>query len=133
MAKGYCSKRYCLGDEECTDYAWRLFRQAIQKTNDPYHMLLWVGKTYADLGFFADACEVLLELCSRFDNADARRLLAEVRWWRDNAQRIPWIPPAGDGSRNKRMMHFIDPNAPTDAEVIRFMRQKTRAKRGAPK
>ena len=131
--KGLLLEAYCLGDEECTDYAWPLFRQAIQKTNDPYHALLWVGKTYADLGFSADACEGLLELCSRFDNADARRLLAEVRWWRDNAQRIPWIPPARDGSRYKRMMHFIDPNAPTDAEVIRFMREKTRAKRGAPK
>lgn len=131
--KGLLLEAYCLGDEECTDYAWPLFRQAIKKTNDPYHALLWVGKMYADLGFFADACEVLLELCSRFDNADARRLLVEVRWWRDNAHRIPWIPPAGDGSRYKRMMKFIDPNAPTHEEVIRALREKTREHRGAPK
>ncbi|MDE3088378.1 MAG: hypothetical protein KGJ80_03185 [Chloroflexota bacterium] len=115
---------YCLGDEECTDYAWTPFMQAVEQTNDPYHALLWIGKQYADLGFFADACEVLLELCSRFDSAAARRLLAEVRWWRDNAQRIPWIPPAGDGSRYKRMMQSIDPTAPTQEEIIQHTRER---------
>ncbi|MBI5301857.1 MAG: hypothetical protein HY868_06955 [Chloroflexi bacterium] len=115
---------YCLGDEECTDYAWTPFVQAVKKTNDPYHALFWIGKQYADVGFFADACEVLLELCSRFDQADARRLLAEVRWWRDNAHRIPWIPPAGDGARYKRMMLSIDPTAPTQEEIIRLTRER---------
>lgn len=123
---------YCLGDEEATDFAWPKFMEAIQKTNHPYHALLWVGKQYADLGFFTDAVEILLELCSRFQDASARRLLAEVRWWRDNAHRIPWIPPAGDGSRYRRMMQFIDPNAPTDEEVIRSMREQTRSHSGAP-
>lgn len=52
------------------------------------------------------------ELCSRFHDEKARRLLAEVIWWRDNAHRIPWIPPAGDGSRYDRMMESIDPSAP---------------------
>ena len=69
---------YCLGDEECTDYAWSIFADALNKTSDPRTALLWIGKTYADLGFFADAAEALGELCSRFDDADARRLLAEV-------------------------------------------------------
>ncbi len=115
---------YCLGDEECTNYAWTPFMQAVEKTNDPRHALLWIGKQYADLGFFADACEVLLELCSRFDDPDARRLLAEVRWWRDHAHRIPWIPPAGDGSRYKRMMQFIDPTAPTQEEILQHTRDR---------
>lgn len=123
---------YCLGDEEATDYAWPRFMQAIEKTNDPYHALLWVGKTYADLGFFADAVEVLLELCSRFDRADPRRLLAEVRWWRDNAHHIPWIPPAGDGSRYRRMMQFIDPSAPSHEEVVQYMRERVREAGNAP-
>ena len=123
---------YCLGDDECTDYAWPLFMQAVEKTNDPEHALLWIGKQYADLGFFADAAEVLIQLCARFDHTDARRLLAEVRWWRDNAQRLPWIPPAGDGARYKRLMRVIDPDAPDDAEIIQSLRDRTRANMNLP-
>jgi hypothetical protein len=44
---------------------------------------MWVGKQYADLGFFADAVEVLADVFSRYagpSNTKARRLLAEVRW-----------------------------------------------------
>jgi len=104
---------YCLGDEECTDYAWAIFADAINKSQDPRMTLFWIGKQYADLGFFADAAEALGELCSRFNDADAWRLFAEVVWWRDNAHRIPWIPPAGDGSRYDLMMSFIDLTAPT--------------------
>lgn len=100
---------YCLGDEECANFAWPLFTAAIEKSNDPRTTMLWVGKQYADHGFFADAVEMLAELCSRFNDANTKRLLAEVRWWRDNAHRLPWLPPAGDGSRYRRMMLLIDP------------------------
>jgi hypothetical protein len=119
---------YCLGDDACTDLAWPLFDQAFRRSDDPRDALLWVGKQYADLGFFADAVEVLAEYCSRFDDQDARRLLAEVRWWRDNAYRLPWLPPPGDGARYRRMMSFIDPDAPSDQEVIEELR--ARAARG---
>ncbi|PIU91327.1 MAG: hypothetical protein COS63_01395 [Anaerolineae bacterium CG06_land_8_20_14_3_00_57_67] len=115
---------YCLGDEECTDYTWMIFAEALERTNDPRAALLWIGKTYADLGFLADSAEALAELCSRFTDPDARRLLAEVIWWRDNAYRIPWIPPRGDGTRYNRMMQHIDPSAPSDEEVIRYFREK---------
>jgi hypothetical protein len=120
---------YCLGDEECTAFAWPLFAEAIEKANDPRLARLWVGFKYADLGFFADAVEVLADLCSRWQDPDARRLLAEVKWWRDNAHRIPWIPPAGDGSRYKRLMAVIDPDAPSDEDVIRHFREEAE-KRG---
>ncbi len=123
---------YCLGDEECSDYAWTIFADALDKTNDPHGALLWIGKIYADLGFFVDAAESLGELCSRFNDADTRRLLAEVVWWRDNAHRIPWIPPRGDGSRYNRMMQFIDPAAPTAYEEIRRVRNENQKKRIAP-
>lgn len=109
---------YCLGDDECTDYAWTIFAEAVEKTSKPEMTLLWIGRQYADLGFFADAAEVLGELCTRFNNPNARRLLAEVIWWRDNAHRIPWIPPAGDGSRYDRIIKCIDPEAPTTQEQI---------------
>jgi hypothetical protein len=123
--KGQLLHAYCLGDEECADFAWPLFAEAFRRTRDPRHALLWVGKQYADLGFFADSVEVLAELCSRFTDLDARRLLAEVRWWRDNAHRLPWLPPPGDGSRYRRMMAFVDPDAPDDEEVIRSLRAET--------
>ncbi len=120
---------YCLGDDECTDYAWSIFADALEKSNAPHKALLWIGKTYADLGFFADAAEALGELCSRFSNPDARRLLAEVIWWRDTAHRIPWIPPAGDGSRYDRMMGFIDPSAPKAEEEVRRIRAENQRER----
>lgn len=120
---------YCLGDEECTDFAWSIFADALQRTNDPRTALLWIGKTYAGLGFFADAVEALAELCSRFNDPDAKRLLVEARWWRDNAHRIPWLPPRGDGSRYNRMMQFIDPSAPSDEEVIQYLRERRADKR----
>ncbi len=120
---------YCLGDEECTDYAWSIFADALEKTNDPYTALLWIGKIYANLGFFADAAEALGELCSRFNDTKTRRLLAEVIWWRDNAQRVPWIPPAGDGSRYDRIMGFIDPSAPKTHEEVGHARNENQKER----
>ncbi|MFZ5859056.1 MAG: hypothetical protein ACOYZ6_19685 [Chloroflexota bacterium] len=122
---------YCLGDDECTDYAWTIFAKAVEKTSKPEMTLFWIGKQYADLGFFADAAEVLGELCSRFSNPDARRLLAEVIWWRDNAHRIPWIPPAGDGSRYDRIIKRIDPGAPTTQEQIAMFRTENHIERMA--
>jgi len=123
---------YCLGDEECTNYAWAIFSDALNHSSDPQGTLLWIGKQYADLGFFADAAEALGELCSRFTDPDAKRLLAEVIWWRDKAHRIPWIPPSGDGSRYDRMMEFIDPSAPKTNEYIREARNKNQRERIAP-
>ena len=123
---------YCLGDEECTDYAWSIFADVLKKAKDPRAALLWIGRQYADLGFFADSAEALGELCSRFDDSDARRLLAEVVWWRDNAHRIPWIPPAGDGSRYDRMMDFIDPSAAKTKDEIIRVRNENQQERIAP-
>jgi hypothetical protein len=123
---------YCLGDEECTDYAWSIFADALQKAKDPRATLFWIGWLYADLGFFADAAEALGELCSRYNDDGARRLLAEVIWWRDNAHRIPWIPPVGDGSRYNRMMKFIDPTAPTSKEIAQRECNENQKERIAP-
>lgn len=123
---------YCLGDEECTDYAWSIFADALNKAKDLRMTLFWIGNQYTDLGFFADAAEALGELCSRFKDADARRLLTEVVWWRDNAHRIPWIPPAGDGSRYDRMMDFINPSASKTNQYIREARNENQKERIAP-
>lgn len=129
--KGQLLHAYCLGDEACSDFAWPLFTESITRTNGPRAAMLWVGKGYADMGFFPDAAEVLATLCARFDDADARRLLAEVRWWRDNAHRLPWLPPPGDGTRYWRMMTFVDPDAPGDTDVLEELRARAAA-RGEP-
>ncbi|MDD2920998.1 MAG: hypothetical protein PHQ36_01820 [Anaerolineales bacterium] len=123
---------YCLGDEECTDYAWSIFADALHKAKYPRETLHWIGWQYADLGFFADAAEALGELCSRFNDDKARRLLAEVIWWRDNAHHIPWIPPAGNGSRYDRMMEHIDPSAPKTKDEILRVRTENQKERIAP-
>ncbi len=124
---------YCMGDDECLNYAWPKFVEAIEKTKDPYNARLFIGKEYADKGFFADAAEVLMDLCSRYPRDEsARRLLAEARWWRDNTPRIPWIPPAGDGSRYARMMRIIDPTAPTQTEIVAHMRTRLKEVGNAP-
>lgn len=123
---------YCLGDEEAADYAAPRFFEAIRRTCDPHAALYWVALKYADLGFFADASDVLMELLSRFQDQGARRLLAEVRWWRDNRQRVPWLPPAGDGSRYARMMRAIDPSAPTQEEIVAQVRARLREVGNAP-
>jgi hypothetical protein len=124
QGRSYLLHSYCLGDNEGGNLAWEKFTEAFEKSQDLQGTLRWVGKQYADLGLFADAAEVLSDYCARFDDESGRRLLAEVRWWRDNAHRLPWIPPAGDGSRYKRMMAKIDPNAPDDEEVLRRFRSK---------
>ncbi|HEX9330321.1 MAG TPA: hypothetical protein VF896_00455 [Anaerolineales bacterium] len=55
--------------------------------------------------------DVLEELLRKYqDDQSARRLWVEVRWWRDHQNQIPWIPPAGDGSRFRRMMMETDPD-----------------------
>ncbi|MBI4671227.1 MAG: hypothetical protein HY741_06110 [Chloroflexi bacterium] len=123
---------YCLGDEEATDYAWERMLRAIEQANDPQHVRLLIAKEYAELGFFADATDLLLEVCSYENNPHARRLLAETRWWRDNAHRIPWIPPPGDGSRYNRLIKLIDPDAPTQEETVEFMRARLREVGNAP-
>lgn len=122
--KGELLEAYCLGDEECTNHAWMIFDDAIRQSDDPFAVKFWVAKTYADLGFFADSVEVLSELLSEKGDPKIKRFLTEVIWWRDDAHRIPWIPPRGDGSRYARMMKKIDPEAPTQEEVIEFFREE---------
>jgi hypothetical protein len=99
---------------------------------DPRATLFWIGRQYADLGFFADAAEALGELCSRFNDAAAKRLLAEVVWWRENAPHIPWLPPAGDGSRYDRMMDSIDPSALKTNEYIHRVQNENQRERITP-
>ncbi|HEY6918745.1 MAG TPA: hypothetical protein VI412_05755, partial [Tabrizicola sp.] len=56
-------------------------------------------------------------LCWRYLDEPARRLLVEITWWRDNAHRLPWLPPSGDGSRYRRMMRYIHPDE-ADTEIV---------------
>jgi len=99
----------------------------------PFSKTLTSGMTVrGNIGAGWRFAESLGELCSRFNDADAKRSLVEVIWWRDNAHRIPWIPPRGDGSRYNRMMQFIDPSAPSADEEIRRVRRENTKERTAP-
>ena len=101
---------YFAGQVKGADVAWQVFREAIKLTRDPRTTMLWIGKEYANEGYFPESVDVLEEALSQFPkDEDARRLLAEVRWWRDNVKMIPWIPPDGDGSRWRRRIQQEDP------------------------
>jgi hypothetical protein len=103
---------YLGGQAKGAEGAWQIFQEAIRLSQDPHATMFWVAKEYARQGYFAESVDVLEELLSRYpDDQSARRFWVEVRWWRDNQDRIPWIPPAGDGSRFRRMIMERDPDA----------------------
>jgi hypothetical protein len=102
---------YLGGQTKGGEGAWQIFQEAIRISKDPHATLYWVGKHYAEQGYFAESVDVLEDLLRKYpEDKDTRRLCVEVRWWRDNQTRIPWIPPMGDGSRFRRMMLQNDPD-----------------------
>lgn len=112
---------YLLGQSRGSEMAWPIFLEAFKRTAKPEAAMLWVGELYADQGYFAEAVDVLEMLLARFpDSKDGRRLWAEVRWWRDYQDRIPWIPPqsSANGRRYRKMMAQIDPEFAADPDVF---------------
>ena len=102
---------YLGGQAKGAEGAWQIFQEAIRLSQDPHATMFWVGKEYAQQGYFAESVDVLEELLRKYPNdQSARRLWVEVRWWRDHQNKIPWIPPPGDGSRFRRMMMETDPD-----------------------
>lgn len=119
--KGQLIQDYLLGQAQGNEAAWHIFQEAFRRTNDPQAAMLWVGELYADQGYFAEAVEVLTDLLVQFPKGDeARRLWAEVRWWRDHQHEVPWIPPAngGNGRRFRHMMSQTDPNFAADPDTF---------------
>lgn len=113
---------YCYGHDESADYAWPRFRQGIDEAEDPIEALYWVAEEYADHGYFADAAEVLIELCSRDGEQQlARRLLVEMVWWRDYGPYLPYIPPAGDGSRYQQIAPVMYPERKSNKEELDYL------------
>ena len=85
---------YLHGDDRKLLDAWNRYVEACER-HAPQRRALqwWMAKQYAQHGFFADAAEVLTEMLGRGpDDYDARYMLAEMRWWRDHAGCIAWIP-----------------------------------------
>jgi hypothetical protein len=85
---------YLHGDDRDLSAAWTGYVQACAQHADQRRAIQWwMAKQYAQRGFFADAAEVLTEMLGRGpDDYDARYMLAEMRWWRDHAGCIAWIP-----------------------------------------
>lgn len=103
---------YLGGQTKGAEGAWQIFQEAIRLAKDPHAVMYWVGKKYAEQGYFAESVDILEELLMRYpEDRNARRLWVEVRWWRDNQDRIPWIPPKGEGGRFRRRMMQTDPEA----------------------
>ena len=112
---------YLLGQSRGSEMAWPIFQEAFKRTDKPEIAMLWVGELYADQGYFAEAVDVLEMLLTQFpDSKDGCRLWAEVRWWRDYQDRIPWIPPhtSAHGRRYRQMMAQIDPEFAADPDVF---------------
>ena len=104
---------YLLGQSRGSEMAWSIFLETFKRTARPEVAMLWVGHLYADQGYFAESVDVLEMLLAQFpESQDGRRLWAEVRWWRNYQDRIPWIPPGTNsrGRRYRQMMAQIDPD-----------------------
>ena len=102
---------YLGGQTQGAEGAWQIFQEAIRVSKNPHATMYWVGKHYAEQGYFSESVDVLEELLRKYpDERDTRRLWVEVRWWRDHQDQIPWIPPIGDGSRFRRRMLQTDPD-----------------------
>lgn len=111
---------YLLGQSQGSDAAWPIFQEAIKRTNDPATAMFWVAQTYADSGYFAESVEVLDDLLAQYpDDQDARRVRAEVCWWRDHQEQIPWIPPNNDGNgrRWRQIMRQTDEEFAANEEL----------------
>ncbi len=100
---------YLTGVERATDIAWAIFQEALHHAKNLRITSLWIANNYAQRGFFGEAVDILETTHQAFLDDETRRLWAEVRWWRDNQHRIPWIPPDGDGSRYEKYLKKYDP------------------------
>jgi hypothetical protein len=110
---------YLLGQSRGSEIAWAIFLESFRRTARPELAMLWVGNLYADQGYFAEAVDVLEMVLAQFPRLeDGRRLWAEVRWWRDYQDRIPWIPPrtSTHGHRYRQMMAQAGPKFTDDPE-----------------
>lgn len=118
--RGQLLQDYLLGQARGSEVAWPIFQEAIRRTDNPRAAMLWVADLYADQGFFVESAEVLVDLLTQFPKAqEERRLWAEVCWWRDHQERIPWIPPQGEGNgrRWRQMMRQMDDDFAANEEM----------------
>lgn len=117
--RGQLLQDYLLGQARGSEMAWPIFLDVFKRTAKPEVAMLWVGHLYADQGYFAESVDVLEMLLAQFPQSEnGRRLWAEVRWWRDHQDRIPWIPPraSSHGRRYRQMMAQIDPDFAADPD-----------------
>ena len=116
--RGQLRQDYLLGQSRGSEIAWSIFLEAFKRTTMPAETMLWVARLYADQAYFAESVDVLEMLLARFPSSeDGLRLWAEVRWWRDYQDRIPWIPPRTT-EHGRRFRQMMAPVAPDRAEDL---------------
>lgn len=83
---------YCAGEEGAYERARAAFARAEAGCADRPALYWWLARLYADHGFFDESAEALSHLVGeRESDSDVRRLWAEVSWWREHGERLPWI------------------------------------------
>ncbi len=85
---------YCEGEAGAYEKAREAFARAQAQCPAAKRetLLWWLARLYADHGFFEESAAALTALrTAESRNPDVQRLWAEVTWWRDNVQWLPWI------------------------------------------
>lgn len=57
---------YLGGQAKGADLSWQIFREAIRLSKDTCKTMMWIGKEYAQQGYFAESADVLGELLNRY-------------------------------------------------------------------
>ncbi len=85
---------YCVGEDGAYERARDLFAAAEKHCAERAALYWYLARLYADYGFFAESLEALAQLNAIEDQAmrpEVQQLWAEVTWWHDYGERLPWI------------------------------------------
>jgi len=66
---------YLGGQAKGAEGAWQIFQEAIRVSKDPHATMFWVGKEYAQQGYFVESVDVLEKLLRRYPGDESARRL----------------------------------------------------------
>ncbi len=90
---------YCTGEAQVFEHARAAFDQAEAACADRPALYWYLARLYADHGFFDESAEAVSHLISLSEgrgdairaNPEVQRLWAEISWWREHGDRLPWV------------------------------------------